>query len=54
MPEDGLPRRVHAHDEERDEDHAQAGEKQKAATLPVIGKSSQYLSEQSQSLLASK
>ena len=43
MAEGGTLNGVYTHDEEGDEDHTQAGEKQKAASVPFVGKSCQDL-----------
>lgn len=34
--QDGCAARVHAHDEERDEDHSKAGEEEQTASGPVV------------------
>lgn len=39
----GAASRVHAHDEQRDEDHSQAGEEEQAAPRPFVGQGGQDL-----------
>lgn len=36
MGQGGCVRRVHTHDEQRDENHPQAGEEEQAASRPVV------------------
>lgn len=43
MGQRGAASRVHAHDEQRDEDHSQAGEEEQAAPRPFVGQGGQDL-----------
>lgn len=43
MGQSGGAGGVHAHNEQRDEDHPQAGKEEQAASGPLIGQSSQDL-----------